>query len=659
MLKTFLPSLSNQKISLRVGFGFGLLLMLFIAGSLYSWNNLNNTQKSFTEYARVSGESAAILEIDHQIVDLHASILVYSQTGHKTGEKKILSNYEKMEKGLAKIRQYNKDQNRTDLLARMDVILKNYNEAIISLFADRQRFDLHINSTMPEAVSKVRVALFKLTADLDPINNSTLHESFDTVRQHFLRAQADAGLFLANRDSSFQRSAKKSLSQALGILAELKKTEQAPKPQAMIISLQSLLSKYQTGFNQAIQATRGYLFLTNVIIPGEAAEFSNLSTKLKASTLARLNTLTETTSQDIIRTQTITTTTMTFSILIGILLTFFIGKSIVSPIQSISDTFMQLVEHKQVGEIPGLERKDEIGKLASAANVFKKMSETNEGNLRETEQLTNELKERSGELRETNQELVQEVQLRSKAQEIAEAASQAKSEFLATISHELRTPLTSIKGSISLIRGTMAENLTPQALSLLDITSRNSETLMVLINDMLDYEKALSGMMSIDLAPYNINEITQIEIETNQDYAKSKDVRFICTECDEIIWANINEQRFGQILRNLLSNAAKFSNPGGKVEISVIKNPDTVQVNVRDYGMGIAPEHRDKIFDRFVQIDSSDTRIHSGTGLGLSICRILTEAMGGTIDFTSEVGKGSTFFIKFPIQEIPSEVKQA
>jgi len=239
------------------------------------------------------------------------------------------------------------------------------------------------------------------------------------------------------------------------------------------------------------------------------------------------------------------------------------------------------------------------------------------------------------------------------ALENAEAANRAKSEFLATMSHELRTPLTSIKGSVGLLRGFMSKDLSEEGLSLLEMISRNSETLLVLINDMLDYEKSISGMMDIEQSLFEMGELTESIVELNQGYAKSKGVVFDCDRGHEKLWASVNEHRYGQVLRNLLSNAAKFSDQSTVVHVSVHRNNELVRISVEDSGVGIPVEHQPTIFDRFVQVDSSDTRQHMGTGLGLAICRTLAEAMDGTIDFISEPGVGSTFFVEFPIVDGP------
>ncbi len=238
----------------------------------------------------------------------------------------------------------------------------------------------------------------------------------------------------------------------------------------------------------------------------------------------------------------------------------------------------------------------------------------------------------------------------------AEQASLAKSEFLATISHELRTPLTSIRGSVGLLRGFMAKDLSEEGLSLLEICSRNSDALMILINDILDFEKTLSGKMTLEMRPYDVVKVSEYVIGLNESYAKSHGVRFVFEPGPEEYWVNVDEHRYAQILRNLLSNAAKFSHTGGAVDISISKDDSHVRIAIHDKGVGIPAAAQATIFDRFVQADSSDSRKHMGSGLGLSISRALAEAMDGTLNFESELDKGSIFFVEFPIIAAPEAV---
>jgi len=235
-----------------------------------------------------------------------------------------------------------------------------------------------------------------------------------------------------------------------------------------------------------------------------------------------------------------------------------------------------------------------------------------------------------------------------KARDAAEAANQAKTQFLSTINHELRTPLTSIKGCLGLMKGVISDEFSDRGMELLEMARRNADSLHVLINDLLDYEKNAFGKLNISLSPHNIIKLLQNVIEDSHGYAETFSVSFVLSGNTSALWVDLNEIRFGQVMLNLLSNAAKFSPPGTTVDISVFETNDRVSVSVTDHGIGILPEHQGRVFEQFIQLDSSDSRHQSGTGLGLAITKSLVEKMHGTINVESEPAAGSTFTVSFP-----------
>jgi PAS domain S-box-containing protein len=236
-----------------------------------------------------------------------------------------------------------------------------------------------------------------------------------------------------------------------------------------------------------------------------------------------------------------------------------------------------------------------------------------------------------------------------------------KSEFVSTVSHELRTPLTSIRGSLGLVAGGVAGALPAQAKSLVDIAYKNCERLISLINDILDIEKIESGQMKLNLLPQSLMPLIEQAIEANRAYGEQYGVTFEIVAALPEIMANTDRDRLMQIMANLLSNAAKFSPPGGRVEVSVKREAGDLLIQVKDHGSGIPDEFRDRIFLKFSQADSSDTRQKGGTGLGLSITKAIVEKMGGTIDFDSQPGSGTTFQVALPEwhQQHPSDLLTA
>ena len=229
---------------------------------------------------------------------------------------------------------------------------------------------------------------------------------------------------------------------------------------------------------------------------------------------------------------------------------------------------------------------------------------------------------------------------------------QMKNEFVSTVSHELRTPLTSIRGAISLVLGKAGAELSPKIKRMLETANRNSERLTFLINDILDLEKINSGKLEFHLEAVNLEELTKRAIDENEGYASSHNTSLrLVFDADAATTVLVDAQRLLQVFANLISNAVKYSPDNGVVEIVVRRVDDRVRISVIDKGPGIPLDFRPKIFGRFAQADSSDTREKGGSGLGLTITRAIIEQLGGHIGFDSEIDVGTEFYFELTTWE--------
>ncbi len=223
-----------------------------------------------------------------------------------------------------------------------------------------------------------------------------------------------------------------------------------------------------------------------------------------------------------------------------------------------------------------------------------------------------------------------------------------KSEFVSTVSHELRTPLTSIRGSLGLISGGIAGVLPDKVRGLVDIAKNNCERLIRLINDILDSEKIESGKMQFELKPLELRPLLEQALADNQGFADQHKVKLEIQAPRQALRAHVDSDRLLQVMTNLLSNAIKFSPVDGTVLVLLGRHAGRLRVEVIDNGPGIPEEFRGRIFQKFSQADSSDTRQKGGTGLGLSIAKALVERMNGTLEFKSRPNVGTTFFFELP-----------
>ncbi|RYG19089.1 MAG: response regulator [Caulobacteraceae bacterium] len=232
-----------------------------------------------------------------------------------------------------------------------------------------------------------------------------------------------------------------------------------------------------------------------------------------------------------------------------------------------------------------------------------------------------------------------------------------KQQFVSTVSHELRTPLTSIAGSLGLLAGGAAGAMPDKAARLIGIAHSNSQRLVRLINDILDVEKLESGQMTLDMAPLDLRDIAQRSIENVHGLADSLQVSLRLQD-GPTAPVRGDTDRLIQVAVNLLSNAVKFSPAGSEVEVSVQPETRIARLSVRDYGPGIPDEFRARIFSKFAQADSSDTRAKGGTGLGLAIAREIAERHGGRLWFESAPGEGATFHLDLPLDLEDAEPAQ-
>lgn len=250
------------------------------------------------------------------------------------------------------------------------------------------------------------------------------------------------------------------------------------------------------------------------------------------------------------------------------------------------------------------------------------------------------------------------------AKKEADQANSAKDEFFAVLGHEIRTPLHQVNGFIELLSRT---ELTEQQTEYVDLVDRSSQSMMCVINDLLDYTKLAAGKMEIESTPFDARDVASGALAVIKPRASEKGL-VLRTNLESVQLPTTligDPNRLRQLLLNFLSNSVKFTH-SGEITLTVSKvaegnaqdpskeqNTNVLDFSVSDTGIGLSPEHKEIIFEKYQQATASIAQQYGGTGLGLAICKCLTEKMGGTIGVESEIGEGARFWFRIPFH-IPS-----
>lgn len=321
---------------------------------------------------------------------------------------------------------------------------------------------------------------------------------------------------------------------------------------------------------------------------------------------------------------------------------FVTTRLILSPVRVLRDTAEKISE----GDInirADVNTGDEFEQLS---HMFNHMLENLQSNQDQLRGINKSLDLKLGELAETNVALYE--------------ANKIKGEFLANVSHELRTPLNSVIGFAEILEETLKDRTGPvdekRKRYIANIIS-SSRRLLDLINDLLDLAKIDAGRMDLTVNPMNVADTAEGLLNLIRPQAEKRQIELREKVEPGIPLVNTDAGKFQQIVFNFLSNAVKFTPPGGTVTLSATLSPANAETNtparlrvsVSDTGLGIAKADHERVFEKFTQLDSTVTKEHAGTGLGLTICRELAGLLQGRIELDSDLGKGATFTLVIPL----------
>ena len=326
---------------------------------------------------------------------------------------------------------------------------------------------------------------------------------------------------------------------------------------------------------------------------------------------------------------------MIASLLVAWLISTWLQSSITEPILAVTRASREVMERRDFTLRVQKTTDDEVGYLVDAFN-----------------DMLAEVGRRAKALEDSNRELSREMGERRAAEDALRAADRRKDEFLATLAHELRNPLAPMRNALHILRSGAVD--ASAARDARDMMDRQLRQMVRLVDDLLDVSRISTGKLVLHREPVDLADALRNAIETVRPLIDERKHRLDVDLGQASCWVNGDATRLAQIFANLLNNAAKYTNAGGRIELRVERDGADVAVHVRDNGIGIAPGMLTEIFAMFTQADNSLERAYSGLGVGLTLAQRLVVLHGGRLDASSDgLGRGSEFVVRLPLVDAP------
>jgi signal transduction histidine kinase/CheY-like chemotaxis protein len=574
-----------------------------------------------------------VKELERDVVDLQRNVLIFKENGSQSAvtrfERLMISIRAKLDQ-LALSQKITDAQADNQVLSRMREHLAAYQESFAQVIEARSnRDDLLVDGSLAD------ILVIKRLLDTANTEYGIDEAIIERINLQLQDAENAVLHYLLTPDMTLMARFNRAIKNVKAVVLPAGEFQQ---------KLLNRLGKVESDFFKLTQVTQGSLFLVNVVMAGSANEFLYLSGELANQVSVHSSGIAQDAFSIAESTKRNGDLFSLFAILLALLAAAYTVHRILGPIRSITDVFKRLSQGDKLSRIPGIKRRDEIGKLANAARVF---SEKN----KQTERLLKDAQRLNARLEHLNKALTESTHK-------AEQATASKSVFLANMSHEIRTPMNGIIGLLELAQ----QHPLPSVVEdYLNKAAYSSQILMSVINDILDFSKIEAGKLKIEEVNFSLHSLFDNLIAVIALRAQEKNLS-VRLNVSASIPTNVTGDplRLAQIMMNIGSNAVKFTEQGnitiefdGSFDDSMQRI--VLKMCVSDSGIGMSETQLARVFNPFTQADGATNRKYGGTGLGLAIVKQLTDLMDGTLSATSEQGKGSTFVVSIPLKASASQ----
>ncbi len=603
--KSLTDRLPRFRVSTRIALGFLVVLGLHVCIAIVAHVGQDQATRDLEVQNALRKKLIASSDLDTAVRELERGVLLYVQTGTRSTAARTVRLHETIQQRLQVLAVGDRGEHVTRMLGH----LQRHRELYDAVIRDRDTRDRLVRETLRPAYNRIQASLDALVATGDANVMVPALRGQNRLRE----AQIATLRFLAEPDSELVARARRQLAELRTEFDQIERHAPFPCDAAHA----GAVSEYENALIAMVQATRAYLYLVNVAMAGETAEFLRLSGQVRAASTESINRLTEAMGTDHRQFAFASNAIAVGTIILGLLAGVWISRSIAPPLQQITSTLRDLAAGRETPVIPYAGRRDEIGEISAAAQVFRGRSEQIEELLAQARASEQELRRKEEALSTRNAELDQ---------------------FTYVASHDLQEPLRKLLSFSQLLPIDLGGDLPEKAATDLRYITDAAHRMKVLVQDLLLF--ARSGNRDLHCVPVSLDTCVDNALEVLSDRIDADDPLI---RRDPLPQVNGDAALLTQLYQNLIGNALKFVRPGQRVELHLTaeRRGDECVLGVRDNGIGIDAAYAEMIFAPFKRLHARAN--YEGTGIGLAICEKVVHRHGGRIWVESEPDRGAHF----------------
>ena len=585
-----------MSIKFRITFGFALILVLVLIMFFMADRSSQQSQENVEDYAESAELVECISDMDQHVLRLQKYVLIFSSNGHASSVRQALAIKSEMEDTYKRLEQFPQVARHQERYRKICDLHQQYFDTFERAIEDRNKREEYLGLLLQVGGTVIPELFAPLLASEENVDTNTkqIHQLFMSADQHAMR-------FVLTPDSINVNATRAALSKATGLLQDREDCEVLIKR----------VAEYQEHFLQLVHATRGYLFLFNVVMAGQINEMTRQSQELRSAIMSEQE-------REVIQfrgeAHALRTTNMVIavlSLLVGFAASILIGRSIARPINDMTMTFTKLAKGDDSAEVQVENAAEEITSMAAAARVFK----------------------------EKNQETKELLQKTLAAEDQLKVANAELEQFAYVASHDLQEPLRMVTSYVQLLGEEYADKIDAEGHEFIGFASEGAKRMQTLINDLLSLSRV--GRSETEREQCDLNEV--FSIVRHQAEHRMKDIDCVITS-DDLPTLNVYRNQVIQVFQNFLTNALKYKTPdkGLTFHAGVEESESEWVISFSDNGIGIDPAHFDKIFKIFQRLHTR--REYEGSGMGLAIVKKIAEQHQGRVWVESQPGQGATFY---------------